>query len=68
MNVPGNGHNSDDPDGSKWKTIRYAIDRWGTTFRLLLILVIPLVPCYLVIWLTHLSSVMHFVKQLTLKW
>jgi hypothetical protein len=49
MNLPGN---DDDIEGrtNKWGTIRYAIKRWSTTFRLLLVLLILSVPCCLAIW------------------
>ena len=56
MNVPANGHDPEDHDGSKWNTIRYAIGRWDTTVRLLAVLAVLLGPAYLaylIFWLTR---------------
>jgi hypothetical protein len=63
MNIPGNADNLEHFDGeqaeerdNKWNTIRYAIRDWGTTVRLLTVLLVLLGPAYLaylIVWLTH---------------
>jgi len=63
VNVPGNPHDIERDDGEhveerdgKWNTIRYAIGGWGTTMRLVAVLLVLLGPAYLaylVIWLAH---------------
>jgi len=53
MNVPVRDQESQRPHGGKWETIRYAIGGWGTTVRLLLVLVVISAPILLIIWLTH---------------
>jgi hypothetical protein len=42
----------DHADG-KWGTIRYAIGEWGTTVRLLVVVVAISGPAYLIVWLTR---------------
>jgi len=54
MNVPGNGRDLEQHDDGKWNTIRFAIAEWGTTVRLLVVLVVLLGPAYVMVWLTHL--------------
>lgn len=53
MKVPGDENKSEEPQGSKWETIRYAIGGWGTTLRLLIILVVVSAPTYTIVWWTH---------------
>ncbi len=53
MNVPGRGQESQEPRQGKWSTIRYAIGGWGTTVRLLIVLLVISAPTYLVLWLTR---------------
>jgi hypothetical protein len=63
MNISGNPHDleqvDDDLSGrrdNKWTTIRYAISGWGTTVRLLAVLLVLFGPAYLtylVVWLPH---------------
>lgn len=63
MNVPGHEPESQEPHGGKppedhqphggkWDTIRYAIQEWGTTVRLLIVILAISIP-YLIVWLTH---------------
>lgn len=54
MNVPGNGRDLEEhgtklteEPASKWNTIRFAIGEWGTTVRLLSVLIVLLGPAYL---------------------
>jgi hypothetical protein len=63
MNVPGDGRDLVEHGGKqgkeldgKWNTIGYAISEWGTTVRLLAVLIVLLGPAYLtylIIWLTR---------------
>jgi hypothetical protein len=48
MNVPGRDQFPEDRRGGKWTTIRYAIERWGTTIRLLLVLLALSVPTVII--------------------
>jgi len=49
MNVPANGPDDEEPRGGKWSTIRYAISRWDTTIRLLIVLPVMSAPIYLIL-------------------
>jgi hypothetical protein len=51
MKVPGNSSYPQQDGGGKWSTIRYAIDRWGTTLRLTLILLAAPASIGIVAWL-----------------
>jgi hypothetical protein len=53
MNVPARGPETEEPQGGKWETIRYAIGRWDTTIRLLVILVVLSAPISLILVLVH---------------
>jgi hypothetical protein len=53
MKLPGNRRDLEDPEGGKWRTIRYAIDGWGTTVRLVAVVVAISAPAYLIVWMTH---------------
>ena len=63
MNVSGNDRNLEQVDDrlpkrqeSEWATIRYAISEWGTTLRLIAVLLVLLGPAYLTyltVWLLH---------------
>ena len=53
MNVPGTGLDPHQQGSDKWRTIRYAIEKWGTTFRLLLVLAAVSAPTYVIAWLIH---------------
>jgi hypothetical protein len=49
MNVPASRPEPEDPNGGKWETIRYAIGGWGTTIRLLIVLLVISTPVYLIV-------------------
>jgi hypothetical protein len=53
MKIPRNTRDPDDSEGGKWGTIRYAIGGWGTTVRLLALMVAISAPAYFIVWLTH---------------
>jgi hypothetical protein len=53
MKLAGNARDLEDHADGKWGTIRYAIGEWGTTVRLLVVVVAISGPAYLIVWLTH---------------
>jgi hypothetical protein len=53
MKVPGSERKSEEPHEGKWATIRYAIGEWGTTVRLLLILLAVSAPTYVIVLLAR---------------
>lgn len=53
MKVPGCDPESEPPHGCKWETIKYAIGGWGTTVRLLVVLLAISAPACLIIWAIH---------------
>jgi hypothetical protein len=58
MKVPARRPGAEEPQGGKWETIRYAIGRWDTTVRLLIILLVLSAPISLILinlikWLGH---------------
>jgi len=53
MNVPARRPDAEEPKVGKWETIRYAIDGWGTTFRLLVILLVLSAPVCVLLLLGH---------------
>lgn len=59
MKVPARKPEPEEPHGGKWETIRYAIGRWDTTIRLLVVLIVLSAPISLILihligWLSHL--------------
>jgi hypothetical protein len=53
MKLPGNTRDPEESEGGKWGTIRYAIGGWGTTVRLLVVVVALSAPAYLIALLIH---------------